>query len=175
MLPEGWAVSAIRAAARPLFLSGVLPASRRWGILPREDTGQKTRYCMQREGSVLYGQCWGRGSPSITGGGRPLSFALFFLALHVSLASVLHSSESAKRHRSTGSRGSGSGGANALKYIGCDFGDSGSFSPEGSRVSDIGSSPSALHTASGEGVISEGGVPMIDPTTECGVRKSSVS
>ena len=31
----GWVVSAIQAAARPLFLSGVLPASRRWGIHPR--------------------------------------------------------------------------------------------------------------------------------------------
>ena len=51
-------------------------------------------------------------------GGRPLSFAFFFLALHVSLASVLQSSEFAKRHRSMGSRGSESGRANALKYMG---------------------------------------------------------
>ena len=108
-------------------------------------------------------------------GGWPLSFALFFLALHVSLASVLHSSESVTRPRSNGSRGSGSGRANALKYIGWDVGDNASLSPEGSRVSHIGSSPSALHTAIGEGVISEEGVPMIDPTTEFGVRKSSVS
>ena len=106
---------------------------------------------------------------------RPLSFALVFLALHVSLASVLHSSESLNRHRSTRSKGCGSGRANALKYIGWDIGDSASLSLEGSRVSDIGSSPSALHTATGEGFISEEGVPMIDPTTECGVRKSSVS
>ena len=48
---------------------------------------------------MLYGQCWGGGRISKHHwGGRPLSFALSFLALYVSLASVLHSSESAKRH-----------------------------------------------------------------------------
>ena len=67
---------------------------------------------------MLYGPCWRGGISKHHWGGRSLSFALFFLALHVSLASVLHSSESAKRHRSTGSRGCGSGRANALKYIG---------------------------------------------------------
>ena len=91
------------------------------------------------------------------GGRRPFSFAVFFLALQVSLASVLHSSESAKRHRSTESRGSGFGRADALKYIGWDVGDNASLSPEGRRVSDIGSSPSALQTARGEGVTKGGG------------------
>ena len=51
-------------------------------------------------------------------GGRPLNCALFFLAPHVSLASVLHSSESANRHCSTGSSGCGCCRADALKYIG---------------------------------------------------------
>ena len=85
------------------------------------------------------------------GGRRPFSFALFFLALQVSLASVLHSSESAKRHRSTESTGSGSGRADARRYTGWDVGDSAFLSPEGRRVSDIGSSPNALQTAGGRG------------------------
>ena len=100
------------------------------------------------------------------GGPRPFSFALFFLALQVSLASVLHSSESAKRHRSTGSRGSGSGRADARRYMGWDVGGSASLFPEGRRVSDIGWSPDALQTARGEGVTKGGGAPNIEPTTE---------
>ena len=85
------------------------------------------------------------------GGRRPFGFALFFLALRVSLASVLHSSESAKRHRSTESKGSGSGRVDARRYIGWDAGDSASLSPEGRRVSDIVLSPSAIQTAGGGG------------------------
>ena len=83
---------------------------------------------------------------------RLFSLALFFLALQVSLASVLHSSESTKRHHSTESWGSGSGRADARKYIGWDVGDKASLSPEGRHVSDIGSSPNALQTARREGV-----------------------
>ena len=86
------------------------------GVCTRVRTRVNSRSCKQQGEAVWTMR--GGGPPSITWGGRPLSFALFFLALHVSLASVLHSSESAKRHRSTGSRGSGSGRADARKYIG---------------------------------------------------------
>ena len=80
------------------------------------------------------------------------SLALFFLALQVSLALVLHSSDSTKSHFSTQSWGSGSGRADARKYIGWDVGDRNSLSPEGRHVWDIRSSPNALQTSSGEGV-----------------------
>ena len=95
----------------------------------------------------------GGGLPRNYGEDRRLfSLALFFVALHVSLASVLHSSESTKRHRFTESWGSGSGRADARKYIGWDVGDKASLSPEERHVSHIGSSPNALQTARGEGV-----------------------
>ena len=87
------------------------------GVSTRVRTRVNTRSCMRRGGEKVVWTMLG-GTTKRYWGVRPLSFALFFLALHVSVASVLHSSEFVKRHRSTGSRGSGSGRANALKYIG---------------------------------------------------------
>ena len=114
-----WGVGGLNrpGCCSPLVSCGVLPASRRWGMHPCQDTGQcKRSVCRKAEKTTLDHTEVGVAGHSC--GGRPLSFAPFFVALHVSPASVLHSSQSAKRHRSTGSRGSGSGSVDALKYMG---------------------------------------------------------
>ena len=115
ILGGGWSRPS-RLLAAPSFRVASSPCHDA-GVCTRVRTRVNTRSCMQQGGENVVWTMLGGTTKYYWGGSAP-SFALFFLALHVSMALVLHSSESSKRHRSPGSRGSGSGRANALKYIG---------------------------------------------------------